>query len=594
MKIFIIVIIGITLLLFLMLLLSNSKKIAKNKIEPRFEKIVIKTIENRFDYDNQFLVLKGSFLNKRKSTFFVESKAGHCLVVGGSGTGKTEKYFKTLLFVNAYLSRTENIIITDLKGDETELNEFGVYGSLYKEYCGFLEEIGYKVYKLDFIASNWNKLNFSNKFNLLNNIFENRKQKFIVKNLITEFVQQLFPLKNEKDRYWIDTSRNIVSAIIEYMIDVNLKEKHFNLVNLIYIWNHFDEYVEYYWTKKQSIDFDEVNDPVIKMIQKNIQIINSKSFREVISTITTELNKFNDLILQTICSQQDFTLKEFYSQKSVLFLLANNQNENYNILVSIILKQLIDYKVLQEHNKKKMILLLDEFNNFGKINQFENYLDTSRSKNIFFVIGIQSITKFEQKYGSIEQFSNNFLASYLFGTTSNQNEIDYFNNYYQAKEKINKSFDAKGNFKSLNKTTIKDKIIDDNLLKINESDMVWIKERGNALYGTHFDFFSKKHHQFYRTKTETKMETKNPEISPTIIRYFQQRQRLSHENQKQVLNQINSILKTESELTGMQRDSLRKKLEKIINKDDWYQKMIEIINNIELSNKVKEKISELL
>lgn len=592
-KIFIAIIAGIILSAFFIKLLSKIKKPKEKIKKPNFKKIVIKKIKQSNNNTSKLFFLKGSSIKKTKSIFLLEQKLGHALIVGGSGSGKTEKYFKTLLFINTYLNNTENIIVTDLKGDENQLNEFNVYGSLYKEFRGFLESIGYQIYKLDFIPNNWNQKNFSNKYNPLHYIYENRNQKFIIKNLITEFVQQLFPLLDEKDRYWIDTSRNIISSIIEYMIDIDVEKERFNLVNLIYIWNHFDEYVEYYWSKKRKSHFNENNDAIIIMIQKNIQIINSKSFKEVTSTITTELNKFNDLILQTICSYQDFNLEKFYAKKSVLFLVSNNQNENYNILISIILKQIIDYK-LHNANKKTLLLLLDEFNNFGKINGFENYLDTTRSKNIFFAIGIQSITKFEYRYGNIEKYANNFLISYLFGTTSNQNEIDYFNNYYHAKEKLNKSFDAKGNFKSVSKTTTKDKIIDDNALKINTNNLVWIKERGQSLYGTKLDYFSKAHDRFYVSKDEPKMEFKEIKISPLFKKAFIQKNQLDLKEQTQILNRINFILKTKTTISGQERDALRKQLEKMINKENWYEQIMKNINKTNLANDIKESIIDNL
>ncbi len=106
-KIFIAITTGILLSVFFMSFLSKVKKPKKKKPTPQFKKIVVKGIKpQKNNIDKKLLILKGSFIKKNKSVFLLESKLGHTLIVGGSGSGKTEKYFKTLLFVNTYLNNT--------------------------------------------------------------------------------------------------------------------------------------------------------------------------------------------------------------------------------------------------------------------------------------------------------------------------------------------------------------------------------------------------------------------------------------------------------------------------------------------------------
>ena len=293
-------------LLFLCFLLFKIKRIFVFKKSKKSE---IKTIVSKihFELDNfpkeqlkvEVLQLIFTKYQANKISLNYDKNPGHALIVGGSGSGKSEKYFKAQIIFNSFLERCPNMIISDLKGDQVWLNQYGAFESLFLETKTFLKQQGFEVYKIDLINNNQQEKTL--RYNVLNIIYELKEDSALLDKNIKILLQQLFPITDIKNKYWIDSSRLIIESIIYYMIDVQIPKETFTIQTLIHIWKKFDDYIKYYelWEKNKN-SLNKVNQNVIKLITSNINLIKSKSFKETAASIDVELGNFNKGLLKVI------------------------------------------------------------------------------------------------------------------------------------------------------------------------------------------------------------------------------------------------------------------------------------------------------
>lgn len=476
--------------------LKKSKKVKTKEIIPKFNFELKPT--SKILSEVEILQLIFTEFKKERVAINYDQNPGHALIVGGSGSGKSEKYFKSEIIFNSLLETPPNMIVSDLKGDQIWLNNYGSFESLFLETKSFLKAKEFNVYKIDLIGnSNEKEMIY---YNVLNIVFESKDNDVLLDKNIKMLLQQLFPIADIKNKYWIDSSRLIIESIIHYMIDIKIPKENFTLQTLIKIWKKFNDYIKYYelWEQRKNSS-KQVNQNIINLIESNINLIKSKSFKETAASIDVELGNFNKGLLKKISSKHNFDMKSFYEKQSIIFIQTNGQIDTYSAYASLIIKQIIDVKNLYE-KQKKLLVLLDEFNNIGYFEDLGFYLDCMRSQKVYFAIGIQSIKRFEQKYGSINQYANNFNISYLFGSTTNKEEIEYFNNqkYYQSI--INKQYNRFNKLNGKTKSYQDQKLISDNDLKNNPQNYVWIKQKDYHLQKTNLDYLSKLHPQLLHKK----------------------------------------------------------------------------------------------
>ncbi len=481
--------IGIKIWFFLKKIKKSSTK--NQTIIPKVNFIFKANSEQQFQVDVDILQLTFSNYKKNKVAFNYDPKPGHALIVGGSGSGKSEKYFKPEIIFNGLLEQAPNMIVSDLKGDQSMKSAFGSFESLFLETETFLKSKGFNVYKLDLIGNDLQEKTLH--YNVLNVVFDSKNNATLLDKNIKMLLQQLFPLFNTKDKYWIDSSRLIVESIIYYMIAIEIPKENFNLQALIKVWQNFHEYIKYYEKyEKNKQATTNPNQAIIDLIQTSLNLIKSKSFLEVAASINVELRNFNKGLLKNISSKHDFDAKSFHHNKSVLFVQTNGQTTAYSNYASLVIKQIIDSKNSFAPQKKLMVLL-DEFNNIGYYDDLSFYLDCMRSQKVYFCLGIQSIKKFELKYGSINQYANNFNISYLFGSTTNKEELEYFNGQKHYQIVTNKNYTRFNRLSGKSKQYQPHQKINDNHLQNNQADYVWIKRKHYHLQKTNLDFSSKLH-----------------------------------------------------------------------------------------------------
>ena len=144
------------------------------------------------------------------------------------------------------------------------------------------------------------------------------------------------------------------------------------------------------------------------------------------SVFSAALNRFvqNDAILRMM-SKSDFCMKDLQDEKTVVFILCNEQSlTNYAVLISALIHQwyceLI--RIADSGNgvlKRKVFFALDEFGNLPPIKGFHSMITLSRARGISFMIVEQSMAQLNFQYGKDVAniiLSNSTNKIYLFST----------------------------------------------------------------------------------------------------------------------------------------------------------------------------------
>ena len=116
------------------------------------------------------------------------------------------------------------------------------------------------------------------------------------------------------------------------------------------------------------------------------------------------LQMFIDEYVANNIQKSDFDLRNFAKKKTAIYMLLPDDRDTYHKLGSLLVQQI--YTSLVETSRTeggelgiRMNFILDEFANFTKIDSFQSMLTVSRSRNIRFIICLQSFAQLEERYG---------------------------------------------------------------------------------------------------------------------------------------------------------------------------------------------------
>ena len=130
----------------------------------------------------------------------------------------------------------------------------------------------------------------------------------------------------------------------------------------------------------------------------------SKTRGSFVAAALSTLQMFINEYVASNTQRSDFDLRSFAKRKTVIYVLLPDDRDTYHKLGSLLVQQL--YTALVETSREeggelgiRMNFILDEFANFTKIDTFQSMLTVSRSRNIRFLICLQSFGQLEERYG---------------------------------------------------------------------------------------------------------------------------------------------------------------------------------------------------
>ena len=374
----------------------------------------------------------------------------HTIILGTTGSGKTQNYIMPFVYTLGHSAAMPNMIITDPKGE------------IYAMLAETLRRRGYDVQVFNLSeptkSSRWNP--FENSWNLFtrahnldremrkhvnvepkslglriiasqypNEWYEFNKiafptfamadmeRKTLKQRLLSEaeldikdICAAICPTLNEKDPSWEDSARDLIQGTALAMLEDSLnpslgmtKEK-FNFYNIFKILGIRDNDPNaMFKTVKAYFDGRDKLSPATMLAQAVISNAD-KTMQNFFGVVTQKLSMFADKGICYITSGTEIDFENFTKKPTAFFLIIPDQIKVRHSLATLCVSQL--YKALV--NSANCLggrlpimtyFIMDEFGNMPKLNNFATMVTVARSRNIQLSLVLQDYKQLETLYG---------------------------------------------------------------------------------------------------------------------------------------------------------------------------------------------------
>ena len=377
----------------------------------------------------------------------------HTIILGTTGSGKTQGYIMPMIYTLAHTEQKPNMIITDPKGE--------IYAMLSET----LRRQGYDVQVFNLSeptkSSRWNPFEDSwNKFQRANNLDREMKKhvnadpkslglriiasqypnewyefnkiafptfamadmerKTLKQRLLSEaegeikdICAAIAPTLIEKDPSWEDGARDLINgtalAMLEDSLNPNLgmtREK-FNFYNIFKTLGIRDNNPDNMFETIQR--YFQGRDRLSAAVQLANTVVSNapKTMQNFFGMVTQKLSMFADKGICYITSGTEIHFENFIKRPTAFFLIIPDQIKIRHSLATLCVAQL--YKALVNMANscggklpRMTYFILDEFGNMPKLNDFPTLITVARSRGIQFSIVLQDYKQLETTYGPNE------------------------------------------------------------------------------------------------------------------------------------------------------------------------------------------------
>lgn len=351
----------------------------------------IKSQENveRVDPLADNLNVAGIPLINNGKEIYVDNSEYHNLVIGSTGSGKTQTVVKPL--VNLLAKNGESMIITDPKGE------------IYKYSADYLKSKGYRIIVLNFRDTQngnaWNPLTLPYQY------YKKGNTDKAIELLDDVALNIMYDPKNKSESdFWEKSAADYFSGLtLGLFMDGKEKEVNINSINLMSVVGEeryaTSNYIkEYFGLKGESSS--------AYVFASNTINAPTETKGGILSTFRQKVRKFSSQEnLSEMLSYSDFDMREIGSGKTAVFMIIHDEKKTYHSLMTIFIKQcyetLID--VAQENGGKlpyRTNFILDEFANMPPLKDVDSMVSAARSRDIRFTFIIQNFAQLNDVYGT--------------------------------------------------------------------------------------------------------------------------------------------------------------------------------------------------
>ena len=341
--------------------------------------------------------------------YYYSDSFDHTLIIGSTGSGKTQCEILPLIFNLGYAG--ESMIINDTKAE------------LYAYTSNFLRSKGYNIKVINlrdaFASDGWNPLHLPYKYYKNNNID-------LAGDIVENFSKSLTKNLSSKDMYWEKSATAVLSALCYALFEDASSEDEVNLYSL---YNLLVEHGSKTIDRFNSLDLYFQQKPMgslSKMSYATGSFAKGETRATLFSVLATTIKMFSDVGIANLTSRTDFELDDIGKRKTAVYLIIPDEKESRHDLASIFIEQCYQSLVntAQSLPSGKMPIrvnfILDEFSSMPPINM-STKIAVSRSRNIRFTLIIQDFDQLKEKYkeqaGTIKSNCTNWI--YLL-TSDNQ------------------------------------------------------------------------------------------------------------------------------------------------------------------------------
>lgn len=328
------------------------------------------------------------FINDGEYAWVDDSGQPHSLIMGASGSGKTQCMMFPLLKILA--RHGESVIVTDPKGE------------LYEECGKMLQEKGYRIILLNFRdpkeGAAWNPFSYPYRIYKEGNV---DKANELLQDLASNI---LIDPNNKAEPFWEQTASNFFTGLsLGLFDDAPEEEININSINMMAEVGEdrvgASNYIKEYFKAKGELS------PAYIAAASCINAPN-ETRGGIMSTFRTKTRIFSSQVgLSEMLSYSDFDIRDIGKEKTAVFLKVHDEKTTYHALATIFVKQAYEALISVAQTCPNLKLpyrtnfILDEFANMPALKDVGTMITASRSRNIRFSFAIQNFSQLNQVYG---------------------------------------------------------------------------------------------------------------------------------------------------------------------------------------------------
>ena len=321
-----------------------------------------------------------------KEAAYVDNGESHTLVIGATGSGKTQGIINPT--VQMLIKGRESMIISDPKGE------------IYNDNSGIMRELGYQIIILNFRdpqkGNCWNPYHLPYKYQKEGN-FDKANE------LLNDLSLNIVVDGQGQDPFWQNSAASYLTGLSLAMFeDAPEEEININSVNLMMTTGE-DKYGASNYLK----EYFNAKDPASPACVNALGTVNAPNetkggivsvLKDKVKTLAVTKN------LSEMLSKSDFDMDSIGEKPTAVFMIIQDEKTTYHSLATIFVKQCYEalINVAQQHGGKLPVrtnFLLDEFANMPKFKDITTMVTAARSRQIRFTFIIQNFAQLKQNYG---------------------------------------------------------------------------------------------------------------------------------------------------------------------------------------------------
>ncbi|MBR5371481.1 MAG: type IV secretory system conjugative DNA transfer family protein [Oscillospiraceae bacterium] len=329
----------------------------------------------------------------RSQTIYTDDSDNHTLIFGNTGSKKTRNF--CIPTVYALGNAGESMVISDPKGE------------IYNYTSGFLKQQGYEI-----CTFNLRDMNRSSKWNPLYIPFMYFKNGVCDRamEMITDFANILkMDVHHRDDVFWENQAAELLIGLIYALFECETNPAKINMKSVLTMRGYIelegsrDDGTNVFW------DFVRTFQPGSFVRTKLASVYSlrntEKTLNSVLATFDTMCRAFTiNQQLMSMISASEIDFEQALRKKTVLYLITPDEKTTFHFLVSIFVKQFYEYTISKAQQfpecrlPNRLNFILDEFSNFPKISDMPAMISAARSRNIRFMLIVQSKQQLTSMY----------------------------------------------------------------------------------------------------------------------------------------------------------------------------------------------------
>lgn len=323
---------------------------------------------------------------------YVDGSDAHTLLVGATGAKKSRLI--VMPGVRTIAGAGEDMIVCDPKGE------------IYRRTAGYLQEKGYKIHAINLRepkkGDGWNILEIPYRYFLEGEVDKACE-------LINDATVSLMQI-SAKDPYWDYSARDMLFGLVlllfQIVKDKKLRPEFVNMKSVLKLKQELFCSTDGGAIQNSTLWKYAEQYELVRMRLMGIVICPEKTLACIVSTFDQHMSCFSlQPQIVNLLAHSTFALDDLGFSKMAIFLIMPDEKTTYHKIITIFIKQmyesLIDsaFKRTPENRFKiRVNFILDEFSSLPRIADFPQMISASRSRNIRFMLVVQSKHQLKQRY----------------------------------------------------------------------------------------------------------------------------------------------------------------------------------------------------